>query len=128
MKKIRDNLYLGDNTEANNLDLLKNYGITTILSVTFDNIKPYHPQQIKRIQVAIEDNGDNNILLELAVNILDVLLDNEEVVFVHCAAGLSRSPFVIAKTLSIREDRDLRDCCDELCKIQPGVNLEIWLR
>lgn len=129
MKQIRNNLYLGDMMEASDLILLKSHNITTILTVTFDNIKAHHPQNIKRIQVGLEDALSNKpVMISLAVGILNTLLLNKETVFVHCAAGLSRSPFIIAKYLSEAENRPLLECCDELKEINPEIHLDMWLK
>lgn len=129
MNIIRENLFLGDITEANDKEMLINNGITTILTVTFDNINAYFPQELKRIQVGLEDSPYNDPeMIEIACDILERLLSKKgEKVLVHCAAGLSRSPFIIAKTLCKIENRDFNEVYNELKKIKSGIHLEAWL-
>lgn len=99
---IDDHLYLGDAKISRDLNLLKAEGITHIVCVAgkaaFEDSFIYHMCHFK-------DNGDSN-MLKLLPSIFEfidnAITDNKSKIFVHCMAGMSRSPSVIIAYLMYR--------------------------
>lgn len=123
MNKIRDNIYLGSWQPATKLEELKAHGITAILNVALDQNDPdYFNEGISTIKVGLGDCDYNKPhIKELAVSILEKLLDAGEVVYVHCVAGASRSPYVVGKYLAKKEGKDLQTVMTELHTLRPEV-------
>lgn len=123
MNKIRENLYLGSWEPASNLAELQAHGITAVLNVALEQADPdFFNEGITSIKIGLGDCPFNKPhVKELAVSTLAALLDAGEVVFVHCVAGASRSPYVISKYLMKKENRTLDDVMTELVALRPQV-------
>ena len=68
-----------------------------------------------------DDNRERNLMKQIVLNTLEELISNKETVLVHCAAGMSRSAWVIAKYLSNKEKKSLDEIYIELKKIMPTI-------
>lgn len=95
--KIEDNLYLGNEDAAIDKDLLKSKGITHVLAVgTFLEMR--FPEEFTYENLLVDDSPHQNIaqFFKKAFK----FINSSKVVFVHCAAGVSRSAtIVIAYTM-----------------------------
>ena len=93
---ISDCLYLGDAKMSKDLNLLKSVGITHIICLAgksmFDNEFVYHMAHFK-------DKQDSNILqfLPSIFGFIDNVISEQDnsKIFIHCMAGMSRSPSII---------------------------------
>lgn len=123
MNKIRDNIWLGSWQDATNLGRLKENGITAVLNVALEQADPdFFNEGISNIKVGLGDCDYNKpFMKELAVATLEKLIDAGQIVYVHCVAGASRSPYVIAKYLAKKEGSTLRDKTLELHALRPEV-------
>lgn len=123
MNKIRDNIYLSGWSEPANIQELKANGITAVLNLALDVHDPdFFGEGITNVKVALGDcNYNKPYLKKFAVDVLEKLLDAGEVVLVHCAAGASRSPYIIGKYLERKEGRDNHDIMQELHQLRPQV-------
>lgn len=134
MVKFRPNIYIGgyrdvpsgfegDRTaqEHGPANVLLREGITAVLNVAYEiDDDPLPPQVIRYVKVGIADNNLNqDYMKKLAVKTMKDMLDKDEVVLVHCAAGLSRSVYTAVMAVAEREDKDWHDIFDELKKIHP---------
>jgi hypothetical protein len=101
--EILPRLWLGNNSAAQDEHFLKDKGIDTVFNCTKD--LPFHPSVRRRYRVPVDDNLQ-------AVEIRNMELWSYEIVcklnteykeghtiLVHCAAGMQRSPAVIAMFL-----------------------------
>lgn len=122
--KIRDNLYLSGQDDVNNE--MRRFGITAVLNVADNSMDPYYRgTEILMCKVGLEDNNLNpNHFIDLALIVLEFLLNNGHVVLVHCVAGASRSPYIIARYLAKKENKNVRDVLIELKSIRQEVFLE----
>lgn len=97
LTEIAPRLYLGSVNDLKNRALIESKGITAIVSVCrYVPHKEY--QNCIRIHVPLED-GEGNTLARFtcaANNVYGLLGAYRETVFVHCRAGMSRSPAVVA--------------------------------
>lgn len=120
--KIRDNVFLSGMNESSDLQQLKDSGITALLNVAHEVNDPnnWERSEFRMCKVGMTDNVENPpYLKELAVSTLKNLLLNGEKVLCHCAAGASRSVWVICKTLGDLEGKDPRHILEEIQTINP---------
>lgn len=123
MNKIRDNIFLGGWSDATKLDVLKTNGITAVLNVALDQPDPdFFNEGIRNVYIGLGDcNYNKPHMKELAIFALEKLLDAGEIVYVHCVAGASRSPYVVGKYLERKEGRTTEDVMAELHKLRQEV-------
>lgn len=121
MNKIRDNIYLGSWQSATRLEELKANGITAVLNVALDIADPdFFNEGISTVKVGMGDCDYNKPHIKaLAVSILEQLIDAGEIVYVHCVAGASRSPYVVGKYLAKKEGKDLQTAMTEIHSLRP---------
>lgn len=91
---IKGKLYLGNKFDANNEDILDKNNITGIFCVA-ENLQSSLSIQInyKIYNYNILDNEDFDI--SQYFNEITELIEDEPIAFVHCAAGVSRSPTIV---------------------------------
>lgn len=97
MYKITDKIFISGIREAVDEDFIRNNGITAVLNVS------HYPttQTITNAWCPLEDNAKTTKDdLNQAVFWLRSFVDAGHVVLVHCLAGVSRSPTVVAVYLA----------------------------
>lgn len=100
MSRITSHIYIGDITNAQDLDFLRSKNISLIVNCAKE-IPEFYPSNFTYIHLHWDDNFDQNIIsdLEFVSNkIIEATKENMKV-FVHCAAGISRSSSVVIYTL-----------------------------
>ncbi len=110
---ISDKLYFGNQIFANNINELKELGITLIIDLIkykSGNEKQY-PSDIKYIHKPIIDLPSSNIDFceELSLEIDKELKEKNKKVYVHCAQGISRSATLIIYYIMTREKKNFKD-------------------
>ena len=103
--KILKNLYLGSMYNSADIKTLKSLKIKYILNITPD-IKIVYPSEFKYLRINVLDKKKENLKIhfENGINFIKEGFDNNFNVFVHCRAGVSRSPVFICAFL-IKEKR-----------------------
>lgn len=126
INRIRHNLFLSGEDEVRDLDALKALGITAVLNVADNSLDPYYrATTVLMVKVGLEDNGLNDPgAKDLAVAMLDDLLNLGYKVLVHCVAGASRSPYVVAKHLAWTEGMSIEDALAEVNRLRPEAFLQ----
>lgn len=123
MIKIRDNIWLGDCEDSNDPEKMKDF--TGILNVAWGvHDKFYNPRMIDYIHVGLVDDAYTNpynYLTKLAVTCLKQMVEKGKKVFVHCAAGQSRSPMIIALAINELENKPILEVYKELIKLVPNI-------
>jgi protein-tyrosine phosphatase len=93
--KITDNLYLGNEIDAKNYDLLTYYNISYIVNAAKKQLV-YYPQKFKYIHLNLSDYS-NQDLSKYFYDVLTFMDKAKGNIFVHCHYGKSRSSsYVIA--------------------------------
>lgn len=100
ISKITDKIYLGNEDAQRSKDLLKEFGITHILVCAY-GIKQFFPNEFIYKSVDLDDS----IKQDLTEYIPEAIkfIDSAERIFVHCQAGISRSPAIVIAYLIYRE-------------------------
>ena len=93
INKITDNIYLGDEEGAKEIDFFKAEQIQNVLSIT-DN-PPTYPPELNIIHKII--NLDENKSLKIFSYLKECIdfIDNCDKIYIHCSCGISRSPSIV---------------------------------
>ncbi len=130
INRIRHNLFLSGQDEVQNLERLKVLGITAVLNVADNSLDPYYrATTVLMVKVGLEDNELNDPKAkDLAVAVLRYLLNAGYSVLVHCVAGASRSPYIVARYLAETEGRPVEEVLAELRTLRPEAFLKpaLW--
>jgi protein-tyrosine phosphatase len=95
--EIINKLWLGGYDDAIDGAALKRNGITAVLNVTKETLPIKHFEGIQYINVGLSDDHLNDWrIIKLILKIMKHLIYNGETILIHCAAGISRSPFMVA--------------------------------
>lgn len=101
--EIIPRLWLGNFSAAKDENFLKEKGIETVFNCTKD--LPFHPNIHRRYRVPVDDNLQEAEIRNMELWSYEIVykLHNEykegRPILVHCAAGMQRSPAVIAMYL-----------------------------
>jgi predicted protein tyrosine phosphatase len=105
MYQVRPALFFGDFFDAANHDAYREYDIDVVVKLTGTRPEKAYPDAVEVNDFAMPD-GETNAPEEFAAVVTRVqeLLQDGETVFVHCAAGQSRSVCVAAATHALLDD------------------------
>jgi protein-tyrosine phosphatase len=116
--KIRHNLYLSgvkDITASN----IAASGVTSIVCLT-DEVKPPKMNGVALYLIAFKDCSEEAIkFTDQAVDTVSQLLSAGETVLVCCRKGASRSPHIVASTISSLENKDYDASYGEVRELHP---------
>lgn len=114
-------VFLGSYTSASKsfIDLA---GITHIISIGRAPACPDHPNvQYHRLQLLDKDMSSIYVASDKANQVITDARDRGGKVLVHCVAGVSRSPTIIAAYLVSRCSMSLKDALGLLVRARPAV-------
>jgi len=95
--EVIEGIYIGAIGSSYNIEELKKYGITHIISVIAGYVPPY-PDKFKYMVINALDDNNTNILkcFDDANNFIDDAFENNGKVLIHCVFGRSRSATILA--------------------------------
>ena len=93
ISQITNTIYLGNIDAAFNKKKLKQIGIKKILTVMEAFGNHYSSNEFIHKSIDIEDNYQTNIIRYFKECFL--FIEGNDKIFVHCAAGMSRSPTIV---------------------------------
>jgi protein-tyrosine phosphatase len=134
---ITDRIYISDQATAGNFELLKQYGIDTVLNVCRKQQteeKLYDAHNILCLHQPMEDTAEQDLLPEVenAYDYLYSWLAAGRTVLVHCRAGISRSVstviYYLMRTHGWTYDQTFTLISDSRAKAKPNSNFEAQLR
>jgi protein-tyrosine phosphatase len=119
---IMPNLYLGNVNASSDVEFLESHKIQAVVNCSKDI--PYHSYfyEKSKYRIAVEDNKDpkNLDLFEEevyeALKFIDLHINNDQAVLVHCYYGLMRSATLIACYLLIKYKMSIEDAIHFLQK------------
>jgi protein-tyrosine phosphatase len=125
MTRIRPNIYLGHEYDAH-MDSINSHRITAVLNVADDLNDPLYPVfKVVTVKIGLSDDSNNTSdMIDLSVSVLRNLIDQGHRVLIHCRAGMSRSPHILALYLSEIESRDYEDIWKELQSFRPEIRMK----
>jgi dual specificity MAP kinase phosphatase len=91
--QITETIYLGNIDAAFNKKKLKQLGIKKILTVMSAFGNHYSPHEFIHKSIDVDDDFRTNIICHFKECIL--FIEGKDKIFVHCAAGMSRSPTIV---------------------------------
>jgi len=133
MEQIRKNLWLGNSSDAQNLQLLTASGIRAVLNVARDLdyqlqkpvgvILPEKAMWQHKVGL-IDGPGNDAKTFIAAVFALGGFVESGRTCLAHCHQGRSRSPSVVAAYLAVKETKEFDDVLAELKSIREIVRPE----
>lgn len=126
IRKIRDNLYLGDEQAYKTVEELKELGITSVvvvadeLPIIFSN--PNQDPRIVKIGLRADRMNPPHIK-DLACHIPKYMMQNGETVLIQSTTGLQRGAYIVCRTLCEFENKTLYEIMQELKRIEPSYDM-----
>lgn len=131
MNSVGERLYLGDAAVAHNKPLLKSRGVTHIVCAASEYQTPIYPEDFDYLNLNIHDEDDQNLLqhFETCLNYIEgALAQQDKVVFVHCIAGVSRSPTIVIAYLMRKEKKNFEDAFTFVKGQRPCIQPNVGFR
>ncbi|KAG2038565.1 protein-tyrosine phosphatase-like protein, partial [Suillus americanus] len=114
-------IFLGPYTSASK-SFIDSAGITHIISIGRAPVCPNHPHvQYHRLQLLDKDISSIYTAIDRANQVITDARNSGGKVLVHCVAGVSRSPTIIAAYLISRCSMSLKDALELLVRARPVV-------
>jgi atypical dual specificity phosphatase len=131
--EILPNLFVGCCPDPEMIESFREWGITAVLNLQSDDDfeahgidwpelrATYSSLEIKVRRVPITDFDDHDLREKLheAVRVLTELIRQEQTVFIHCNAGINRSPSVVICFLHWTEGWDLDEAVRHVRRCHP---------
>ncbi|RSM19564.1 hypothetical protein CDV31_001451 [Fusarium ambrosium] len=114
-------LFLGPCSAASSSSFLQTNGITSVLSIGSTPSEKIAGVTYYRISMVDSPSAPISEAIESAANIIDQVAEADGKVLVHCSAGISRSPTVIAGYLMNRQGMSLRTALAAIISARPTV-------
>ncbi len=117
-------ILLGAKEDVVNQHRLIDLGVTHIMNVT-DNEPNEFPSQFVYLKIPIRDDEEQDILdnFPQAINFFQRVEEKRGRIFVHCSAGVSRAPAMVAAYLVAKRKISLYDTYSYLKAIRPIVSM-----
>jgi protein-tyrosine phosphatase len=130
MDKITKNIFLGDSSDAFQPEYLKSKGVTDVFCVAKDWAFAFRkdPDISYTQQGLIDGHGNEEWELETAANTLKNLVGHGGIVLIHCHAGVSRSPTILALYLARELNKSFDEVVDFIAQVRSIVNPHPELR
>jgi dual specificity MAP kinase phosphatase len=122
MTKITNHLYLGNEIDSQNVEMLEKEGIHYILNVT-KNIPMLNNPKFKYKRINANDCQNQNLRqhFDEAFEFIDEAKANNGKVLVHCQAGVSRSPTIVIAYLMNKQRLRMNDAYEKVRESRPII-------
>jgi len=118
-------LYLGPCSAASSKPFLTTQAITDVLSVGASPAEKIDGVTYHRVSLSDSPSSSIAKVCDSACTIIDAALKSRNgtgKILVHCSAGISRSPMVVAAYLMKRRQMSLRDALRQIIQARPQVS------
>ncbi|KLO13174.1 phosphatases II [Schizopora paradoxa] len=122
---ILPSLYIGPCSAASSKAFLYTNGVTHVLSVGATPTNPVENVVYQRISISDSPSSSIIKVCDSACYIIDAALSSHNgtgKILVHCSAGISRSPMVVAAYLMRRRGMSLREALSQIIQVRPQVS------
>lgn len=111
MKNIKDNIYIGDKQDAKDSENLSENNIDTVISLIDENIvdRNHLNQRCYRSFPLLDDGANPQEQIDAAIYNVAGEIESDSNFLVHCAAGVSRSPVILAAALALVENKSFEE-------------------
>lgn len=115
MANVSKGVYLGSQDAAHDLEVLKEHKITHIVNCA-TGISNIYEGKFRYLNINVLDMPDVNLRMyfDEAHNFMRKCVESGGNVFVHCNAGVSRSPTIVLSYIMRFEDKKLKDALDQV--------------
>ena len=120
INQITDTIYLGNVEAAFDIPKLKKLGIRKILTVMSAFGNHYSENAFIHKTIDIDDDYESNIICYFKECLL--FMDGYDKVFVHCAAGMSRSATIVVAYLMWKRKLSLNEAIKFVKKKRPVIS------
>lgn len=120
INQITDTIYLGNIEGAFDIKKLKSLGIRKVLTVMSAFGNHYNNHEFVHKSIEVDDAYDENIIKYFKECFL--FMEGSDKVFVHCAAGMSRSATIVIAYLMWKKKMSLNDAIDFVKKKRPIIS------
>lgn len=123
MSYILDNIYVGNISTSINKELLKEKGITHILSAT-SHFMPAHPEDFKYLHIPSYDitSFDLSTFFKNGNDFIREGTEGNNRILVHCIYGRSRSVSLVISYLMTHKNYSFQDALDLVKNQRPVAN------
>eukprot|EP01132_Coremiostelium_polycephalum_P002402 gene2402-2969_t len=122
--KVTDYLFMGSETVASDLELLKRNGITHIINASYqcqnffeDN--PEKPFVYKKFPLRDNPSEDISLVFNQVIEFIEMARSSGGKVFIHCQMGVSRSPCLCMLWVMKTTRCSLEEASDHIRVIRP---------
>jgi hypothetical protein len=119
--EVRPGLLLGGGYAARRKDMLAKLGVTHVLNCAGPHVPSFFPGRFSYMTLDIDDSPRQPIHAELAASrvFIRLVLEQGDVVFVHCQKGKSRSVAMVAGYLMAAESLSSGDALAQIRRCRP---------
>ena len=110
MDKITDKVYLGDCYGADDEGKLKQNNIKRVLSCMGHLSPKYNDKTIEQKIIELDDSPSTNIIQYFKDSLK--FIEESDKVFVHCSAGVSRSPTLVITYFMWKNQKPFKESYD----------------
>ncbi|KAH7109958.1 protein-tyrosine phosphatase-like protein [Dactylonectria macrodidyma] len=114
-------LYLGPCSAASSSSFLTSNGIIAVISIGSTPSEKVDGVTYHRISMADSPSSSISEAIKTTNTIIDSVAEADGKVLVHCSAGISRSPTLIAAYLMSRQDMSLKEALGAIVSARPAV-------
>jgi predicted protein tyrosine phosphatase len=122
--QITPQLFVSGYNNAQNLECLKQHGITHVINLTAHHCPNLHHGEVGYSSFSISDNAHFDLFsfFESLVDLISQKINENHRVLVHCKMGISRAPSVVMAFLIRKMQMSYSCAFDYVQKIHPKVS------
>eukprot|EP01084_Bolivina_argentea_P068643 124938_1 len=117
--KIKENIYLGNQNDSENINLLTSMQITHVLNCAGLDIQNKYPLEIKQHKIDADDEVWCNIItqyLQECIEFINECLQNNGKILIHCVQGVNRSATILIGYLMYSQNMNILEAVELVIK------------
>lgn len=125
LSKITENIYIGTNMCCNvHFKKLIDYGFDA--DIDLEEERKEHPEKIKiYLWLPTKDKTASTLdQLKAGVALIDKMVENNKIIYVHCMNGHGRAPTLVAAYFIYKDKMEIKDAIEFIRDKRPEIHLE----